>query len=142
MGVTTDAERERIWLGCDANHRYRLGVPRRAPPMFSGIEDFSDELRFALEPFYSIVLRLGQAIAKVEIGLDGGTVRSGRGRSRHFTLEQVDRFHWHWRVDGGYCVLLLSDGREVPVRSVPEHQQGQVAALNNRLLRAQRDATP
>jgi hypothetical protein len=51
---------------------------------------------------------------------------------------QVDRFDWHRTSDGGYCVLLLVEGREVPVRSVPEDRQGEVAALNKRLADAKR----
>ena len=51
---------------------------------------------------------------------------------------QIDRFDWHRTPDGG--VLLLAEGREVPVRSVPEDRQGEVAALYRRLANARRSS--
>ena len=69
-------------------------------------------------------------------------MRSGAGIPRFFRLESIDRFDWHPDDDGGYCVLLMKDGGEVRVRSVAEDRPGDVALLNNRLLQAQRDATP
>ena len=114
----------------------RIGVPASSRPRYLSC------IEVLLELVQAALRRLGRAIARVEIDHDGVMVRSGRGRRRHFPLERVERFEWHQQPEGGYCVLLLAEGGEVPVRSVAEERRGDVTALNNRLKDVRRGIGP